>query len=240
VDPTSGFKIDADSGERITFSGAEFIIRASSDSTGGVFGIVEEIDPLDTPLHVHKNEDEFWYVLEGEHVVQVGDNEFHVGPGEMAFGPRGVPHSQRRVVPRTGRFLVFILPGGFEGFFRELAEAESSGSDMPEAYARVSEKYGITWSISERWPSSDLTDILEVGRPRRGCPAWKRDSSVRCDHSRRSSKSEVVELCRAGDRSIGQVARNETQATAGGSRCRHPTHVGAIRNGASEVDSQPP
>ena len=80
VDPTSGFKIDADSGERITFSGAEFIIRASSDSTGGVFGIVEEIDPLDTPLHVHKNEDEFWYVLEGEHVVQVGDNEFHVVP----------------------------------------------------------------------------------------------------------------------------------------------------------------
>jgi mannose-6-phosphate isomerase-like protein (cupin superfamily) len=145
VDPVNGFKIDADSGERITFSGAEFIIRASSDSNGGTFAIVEEIDPLDTPLHVHKNEDELWYVLEGEHVVQVGEREFQVGPGEMAFGPRGVPHSQRRVVARTGRFLVFLFPGGFEGFFRELAEAERSGSAMPEAYARVSEKYGISW-----------------------------------------------------------------------------------------------
>jgi mannose-6-phosphate isomerase-like protein (cupin superfamily) len=143
--PASGFKIDADSGEHITFSGAEFVIRASSDSTGGAFAIVEEIDPLDTPLHVHKNEDELWYVLEGEHVVQVGDDELHIGPGDMAFGPRGVPHSQRRVEPRVGRFLVFIFPGGFEGFFRELAQAERSGADMPEVYTRVAEKYDITW-----------------------------------------------------------------------------------------------
>lgn len=137
--------MDADSGERISFSGAEFIIRTSSDPTGGAFGLIEELDALDTPLHVHKNEDELWYVLEGEHVVQVGDDELQIGPGEMAFGPRGVPHSQRRVVPRTGRFLVFFFPGGFEGFFRELAEAERTGADMPETYARLSQRYGVTW-----------------------------------------------------------------------------------------------
>ena len=78
-------------------------------------------------------------------MIRIGDDEFRVGPGEMAFGPRGVPHSQRRMVPRTGRFLEFFAPGGFDGFFRELAEAESAGSSMPEAYTRVSEKYGITW-----------------------------------------------------------------------------------------------
>jgi mannose-6-phosphate isomerase-like protein (cupin superfamily) len=140
-----GFKIDADGGERLRFSGAEFIVKASADSTGGSFTIIEEVDPLDTPLHVHKNEDELWYVLEGQHIVQVGDDEFHVGPGEIAFGPRGVPHSQRRVVPRTGRFLILLSPPGFEGFFRELSEAEASGASMPEAYVRVSEKYGLTW-----------------------------------------------------------------------------------------------
>jgi mannose-6-phosphate isomerase-like protein (cupin superfamily) len=145
VENIRGFKIGAEGGERLRFSGADFIVRASSDSTGGAFAIIEEIDPLDTPLHVHANEDEFWYVLEGEHVIQVGEDEFHVGPGEMAFGPRGVPHAQRRVVPRTGRFLVFCFPGGFEGFFSELSEAERTGSSMPEAYARVTDKYGITW-----------------------------------------------------------------------------------------------
>ena len=119
--------------------------KVPSESTGGGFSIIEEANPLDTPLHVHKNEDEWWYVLEGEHVIKVGYDEFHVGPGEIVFGPRGVPHSQRRAVPRTGGFLEFFSPGGFEGFFRELAEAERSGSSMPEAYVRVSEKHGITW-----------------------------------------------------------------------------------------------
>jgi mannose-6-phosphate isomerase-like protein (cupin superfamily) len=140
-----GHKVEADGGKRLRFSDAEFVIRASADTTGGAFTIIEEVDPLDTPLHVHKNEDELWYVLEGEHIIQVGDDEFHVGPGETVFGPRGVPHAQRRVAPRAGRFLEFFYPAGFEGFFRELADAERTGSSMPEEYVRVSEKYGITW-----------------------------------------------------------------------------------------------
>ena len=140
-----GFKLDADGGERLRFSDAEFVVRASADGTGGAFTIIEESAPLDTPLHVHKNEDELWYVLEGEHIIRVGDDEFHAGPGDIVFGPRGVPHAQRRVIPRTGRFLELFSPAGFEGFFRQLAEAERTGSSMPEAYARVSEKYGITW-----------------------------------------------------------------------------------------------
>ena len=57
---------------------------------------------VDTPLHVHENEDELFYALEGEHVVQVGDEEFHVRPGGLVFAPRRVPHSQRRVVPGGG------------------------------------------------------------------------------------------------------------------------------------------
>jgi len=128
-------------GERLRFSEADFVIRASADTTGGAFSIIEEVAPLDTPLHVHKHESELFYVLEGEHVFQVGDDEFEVGPGGLAFGPRGVPHAHRRVVPRTGRFLTLCSPAGFEGFFRELAEAERDGSIGPDAYARASEKY---------------------------------------------------------------------------------------------------
>jgi mannose-6-phosphate isomerase-like protein (cupin superfamily) len=145
VSGPAGFKLIAEGGERLGFSDAEFVVKASADTTGGAFTVIEESEPLDTPLHVHKNEDELWYVLEGEHVFQIGDAEFQAGPGEIVFGPRGVPHAQRRVVPRTGRLLEFLSPAGFEGFFRELTEAERAGSSMPEEYARVSEKYGITW-----------------------------------------------------------------------------------------------
>jgi mannose-6-phosphate isomerase-like protein (cupin superfamily) len=131
--------------EHLRFSDAEFVIRASAETTGGALGIIEEIDPLDTPPHVHTNEDEIFYVLEGEHVFRIGDDEHALGPGEAVFAPRGVPHSQRRAVPRTGRTLSMVSPAGFEGFFRELSAAESAGTIGPEAYAAASERYGITW-----------------------------------------------------------------------------------------------
>jgi mannose-6-phosphate isomerase-like protein (cupin superfamily) len=140
-----GLRLEAGEGERLSFSGAEFLVKASAETTGGAFSIVEEIDPLDTPLHVHEHEDELFFALEGEHVFQVGEEELRIGPGGLVFAPRGVPHSQRRVVPRTGRTLSMMSPAGFEGFFRELSEAEGEGTIGPEVYARVSEKYGITW-----------------------------------------------------------------------------------------------
>jgi mannose-6-phosphate isomerase-like protein (cupin superfamily) len=141
----SAFDVAADDGERLRFGDVEVLVKASADTTGGAFTIFEERDPVDTPLHVHTNEDELFYVLEGEHVFQVGNEEHRAGPGGLVFAPRGVPHAQRRVVPRTGRLLIMTSPAGFEGFFRALAEADRAGTLGPEAYASASEEYGITW-----------------------------------------------------------------------------------------------
>jgi mannose-6-phosphate isomerase-like protein (cupin superfamily) len=131
--------------ERLTFGEVEILVKASAATTAGALTVFEENEPVDTPLHVHEHEDELFYVLEGEHVFQVGEREHRAGPGDLVFAPRGVPHSQRRVVPREGRTLVLTSPGGLEGFFRELAEADRDGSLGPEAYVRASERYGITW-----------------------------------------------------------------------------------------------
>jgi mannose-6-phosphate isomerase-like protein (cupin superfamily) len=133
-------------GEHLSFGELTIVIHADAERTGGVLAVTEEIPPLaDTPLHVHSNEDELFLALEGEHVIQVGDQEHRIGPGESAFGPRGVPHAQRRVVPGEGRMLIVITPGGFEGFFRDLADAEQRGELGPDAYAAASQKFGITW-----------------------------------------------------------------------------------------------
>ena len=94
---------------------------------------------------MHANEDELFYVVEGEHVFRVGDEDFRAGPGAVVFAPRHVPHAHRRAVPRAGRFLTMVSPAGFEGFFRELSAAESAGGAGAEAYERASTKYGITW-----------------------------------------------------------------------------------------------
>jgi mannose-6-phosphate isomerase-like protein (cupin superfamily) len=140
-----GFRVEPSEGERLRFGEVEVVVKASAGQTGGAFSIFEERDPVDTPLHVHENEDELFVVLEGEHLLQVGDEQFRVGPGGFVFAPRGIPHSQQRVVPRTGRLLVLTSPAGLEGFFRELADADRTGDLGPDAYARASKRYGVTW-----------------------------------------------------------------------------------------------
>jgi mannose-6-phosphate isomerase-like protein (cupin superfamily) len=140
------FALEPDQGERLVFGDVTILVRVRAEATGGAFTLFEEVPPmLDTPLHVHQNEDELFYVLEGEHVFRVGDEEFRAGPGGIVFAPRGIPHAQRRSVPGQGRLLILTSPGGFEGFFRELAAAHQEGTLGPEAYAGASQRYRITW-----------------------------------------------------------------------------------------------
>jgi mannose-6-phosphate isomerase-like protein (cupin superfamily) len=143
---SAGYALDPDDGERFVFGEGTVLVKASGDQTAGAFTIWEELPPLlDTPMHVHEREDELFHILEGEHIFQCGENEFHVGPGGFVFLPRQVPHAHRRVVPGRGRLLVLTAPGGFEGFFRMLAEADRAGTLGPDAYAAASERFGITW-----------------------------------------------------------------------------------------------
>jgi mannose-6-phosphate isomerase-like protein (cupin superfamily) len=105
-----------DDGERLVVGGVTILVRLSSEASGGAFSLFEEVSPLaDTPLHMHRDEDELFYVLEGEHVFRVGDDEFRVGPGGFVFAPRGVPHSQKRVMPGVGRELILTTPGVSRG-----------------------------------------------------------------------------------------------------------------------------
>jgi len=140
------FMRDHDNGERLEFWGTTVVVRASADTTGGAFTLLEGETPvLDTSRHVHRETDELYYVIEGEHVFVCGDEEFTVGPGGTVFLPHGVPHSHRRVVPLTGRLLCSTSPAGFEGFFRVLAEASRTAASAGEAYERASREHGVTW-----------------------------------------------------------------------------------------------
>jgi mannose-6-phosphate isomerase-like protein (cupin superfamily) len=128
--------------ERLTFGDVTILVRIASET----MCVLEEVPPLaDTPAHVHEREDELFLSLEGEHIIELDGQEHRIGPGEFVFAPRGVPHAQRRVVPHEGRMLLVATPGGLEGFFRELAEADAAGTLGPEAYATASVRYGITW-----------------------------------------------------------------------------------------------
>ena len=132
--------------EKLVFGEVTIVIKVSAEDSGGAMTVLEEVPPMvDTPLHVHSREDELFYIVEGEHIITLGQREHRLGPGEAIFAPRGIPHAQRRVEPGVGRELVVLTPGGFEQFFRDLAEAESEGTLGPAAYAKASTRAGVTW-----------------------------------------------------------------------------------------------
>jgi mannose-6-phosphate isomerase-like protein (cupin superfamily) len=132
--------------EKLVFGEVTVVVRVGAEDSGGAMTVLEEVPPMvDTPLHVHSREDELFYIVEGEHIITLGEREFTLGPGEAIFAPRGIPHAQRRVEPGVGRELVVLTPGGFEWFFRDLAAAERDGTLGPDAYAAASERAGISW-----------------------------------------------------------------------------------------------
>jgi quercetin dioxygenase-like cupin family protein len=142
----SPFAAPAGEGEVIDIGTAAVLVRLTAETTGGVLSMFEELPPLlDTPRHVHSFEDETFYVLDGEHEFVSGDRTFRLGPGGVVFLPRGIPHAHRRLVQGVGRLLCVTAPAGFERFFGDLAEAARSGESPETAYARASERAGITW-----------------------------------------------------------------------------------------------
>jgi quercetin dioxygenase-like cupin family protein len=101
------------------------------------------------PLHVHRREDEVFYMLEGRVSVHLPGSSVEIGPGEAAFAPRDVPHAYR-VESDTARWLAIATPAGFDAFVREVGEPAPEAVLPPEGrehdparLAEISAAYGI-------------------------------------------------------------------------------------------------
>ena len=60
------------------------------------------------PLHLHHNDDEAWYVLEGKLCVRVGEETVEAGPGAAVLVPRGTPHTYWNPDPAPLRYLLIM------------------------------------------------------------------------------------------------------------------------------------
>src|SRR5262245_34669573 len=116
------------------FGGVEFLLKISSEESGGAFTLLDNTNPAGTylPPHIHHQEDETFTILEGEFEFQVGDRTFRVGPGAVLFGPRGIPHSFKVISSTPGRLLLYASPGGFERCMEELSTLPDDPSAMPQ------------------------------------------------------------------------------------------------------------
>ncbi len=110
-------------GEDLWFLGQLFTVVADGRRTGGALAICDCVirqGPA-SPLHVQPNEDETFYVIEGEATFHVDGAEHRAGAGATVFVPRGAPHAFR-IDSETARVLVINTPAGHEDFFRAMSE----------------------------------------------------------------------------------------------------------------------
>jgi mannose-6-phosphate isomerase-like protein (cupin superfamily) len=109
-------------------AGSEWMsVKASAEETGGAIGLAEGIIPAghSPSLHVHREEDEAFYVLAGTVDFVCGDQRFRAHAGAFAFLPRGLPHTFIGIAEPVSRVLVVLAPGGLEELFLE-SDAERS------------------------------------------------------------------------------------------------------------------
>lgn len=129
--------------EPLEVLGLEIRILLPAGETDGGLAMFEERDgPGDgPPLHIHHDADEVLAVLEGRYRFRCGDADLEAGPGDVLVVPRGTPHTF--VSTGEGRVLVTVRPGGFEGFFREVAQAGLTLPDDGPAILEIAGHYQL-------------------------------------------------------------------------------------------------
>ena len=103
--------------------GAEVLVKLADADTLGAAAILHEIVPPlgGPPLHRHSNEDEWFYVLNGEITIEIDGEGEVLYAGDSAFAPRGIAHTLQNFEDSPAEMLVMTTPGHLKLFFEELA-----------------------------------------------------------------------------------------------------------------------
>ena len=138
-----------EAGESIHWMGSRGTFLATSATTTGAYGLW-----VDHPLgkggsasHVHTREEEFFYVLAGEFSYYCAGQTFQAKPGAFVGLPKGLGHRFHNDGTATAKLLIGLVPGGGEGFFRDLGNPIAEPDDAsfppdPGRYDEVAARYG--------------------------------------------------------------------------------------------------
>lgn len=130
---------------RHVFSGLRIDAKVPPEDTTGDLYIIEHTDEEKggPPRHVHHAQDEWFYVLEGNYRIDIGEERFDLGPGDSILAPRAVPHVWAHVSEGEGRLIIAFQPAGQMASFLG-ALAEMGAAPAPEAMASLFASHGMT------------------------------------------------------------------------------------------------
>jgi mannose-6-phosphate isomerase-like protein (cupin superfamily) len=153
----TGYGLEPGQGAQRWWLGGLATIKATGKDTGGLYTLVEVMDPegAEGPLHVHHREDEGFWVLEGEVTFRIGERMLKASAGSFVFGPKGVPHTYR-VDVGPARLLFILSPAGFEELIYATSEPAATPTLPPPGDPPTDEEMAHVARIAARFGAEIL------------------------------------------------------------------------------------
>ncbi len=147
----------AGSGAAYFGPGDTYRFLVTGEETGGAYFAMEAIVPPGggPPPHIHRHEDETFYVVEGEVDIRLGERLVTPGVGDFVNIPRGVVHNFHNAGTAPMRMILTFTPAGIERFFEETLERALDATQPPPQnidevaarYAEAAPRYGIEFLV---------------------------------------------------------------------------------------------
>jgi mannose-6-phosphate isomerase-like protein (cupin superfamily) len=139
-----GYVFDPGEGRKIDLGNFSMTVKGDDGSTAGLFTLLEADEPpnFGPPMHIHHGIAEAFYVLEGEYIIFMNEEEFRCPAGSFIFIPAEAPHGFR-VGETQSKKLNLYLPASMVGYFDDLSRAIASGEADPQVLDGIATRYGV-------------------------------------------------------------------------------------------------
>jgi quercetin dioxygenase-like cupin family protein len=140
-------------GDRRWWMGCLATIKVTGAQTGGRFSLIDCVLPRNVPVppHLHTDQDETFYVLEGELSFNIDGKARTARPGDVLFIQRGTPHEFTTSSATPARYLFLHSPGGLDEFVRVSSEPAQSATLPPPPPTQTREQIKAFVALMARY-----------------------------------------------------------------------------------------
>ena len=143
---SEAFIVPPGQGRLLDLGNFEAEVLATSAQTSGEFSLLQtqsEPPEFGPPLHLHRDAAEAFFVLEGEYLMFIEEQQTLCPPGTFVYVPRATPHTFKVVSEGPGKKLNLFSPAAMVQYFEELADAEATGSVTPELLDQIAARSNV-------------------------------------------------------------------------------------------------
>lgn len=143
------FDVQPDAGKTWNIFGLQIVGKIMSEDTGGKYSVIMSNTPPSggPPPHIHKYEDELFYVVKGEYEFICGSEKIKASAGSLINLPKGISHSFKNIGTSNGILLNTITPGGFEKFFQEIDNLPKDKPLDRKKVQDIASQYGLEFIV---------------------------------------------------------------------------------------------